>query len=59
MLRWGVASIGITLLSMAHLIRDNISGAGQAPEAVRVKKAGLWLCDYFCKFVGVNPFGMY
>ena len=27
-LRWGVASIGITLLGVAHPIRENISGAG-------------------------------
>ena len=27
-LRWGVASVGITLLSMAHPIWENISGAG-------------------------------
>ena len=26
-LRWGVASVGITLLGMAHPIWDNISGA--------------------------------
>ena len=30
-LRWEVASIGITLLSMAHPIWDNISGARNAP----------------------------
>ena len=30
-LRWGVASVGITLLGVAHPIRDNISGAGHAP----------------------------
>ena len=30
-LKWGVASVGITLLGMAHPIRDNISGAGQVP----------------------------
>ena len=27
-LRWGVASVGITLLGMAHPIWDNISGTG-------------------------------
>ena len=27
-LKWGVASVGITLLGVAHPIRDNISGAG-------------------------------
>ena len=30
-LRWGVASVGIILLGVAHSIRDNISGAGQVP----------------------------
>ena len=30
-LRWGVAFVGITLLGVAHHIRDNISGAGHAP----------------------------
>ena len=30
-LRWRVASVGITLLSMAHPIWDNISGMGNAP----------------------------
>ena len=29
-LRWGVTSIGITLLGVAHPIWDNISGTGQA-----------------------------
>ena len=29
-LRWGVASVGITLLGMAYPIWDNISGARQA-----------------------------
>ena len=29
-LRWGTASVGITLLGMAHPIQDNISGAGHA-----------------------------
>ena len=29
-LRWGVASEGITLLGVAHSIRDNILGAGHA-----------------------------
>ena len=29
-LRWGVASVGITLLGMAHLIWDNISGVRYA-----------------------------
>ena len=29
-LRWGVAYVGITLLGMAHPIRDNISGTGHA-----------------------------
>ena len=27
-LRWGVASVGITLLGVARPIRENISGAG-------------------------------
>ena len=30
-LGWGVASVGITLLGVAHLIRDKISGARHAP----------------------------
>ena len=30
-LRYGVAFGGITLLDMAHPIRDNISGMGHAP----------------------------
>ena len=30
-LRRGVAFVGITLLGVAHLIRDNISNAGDAP----------------------------
>ena len=29
-LRWEVASVGITLLGVAHPIRDNISGVGHA-----------------------------
>ena len=29
--RWGVAFVGITLLGVAHSIRDNISAAGHAP----------------------------
>ena len=29
-LRWGVASVGIILLSVAHPIWDNISGVGNA-----------------------------
>ena len=52
-LRWGVAFVGITLLGVAHLIRDNISGAEHAlvgnSGAVRVNKAGLWLYYYFVK----------
>ena len=52
-LRWEVASIGITLLGVAHPIRDNISGVGHASNGrlssgvARVKKYGLWLYDYF------------
>ena len=30
-LRWGIAFVGITLLSVAHPIWDNISSAGNAP----------------------------
>ena len=30
-IRWGIASVGISLLGVAHPIWDNISGAGQAP----------------------------
>ena len=30
-LRWGVASVGITLLGEAHPIWDNISGVRNAP----------------------------
>ena len=30
-LRWGVAFVGITLLSVAHPIWDRTSGVGQAP----------------------------
>ena len=30
-LRWGVASVGITLLGMTNPIWDNISGTGNAP----------------------------
>ena len=30
-LRWGVASVGITLLGVAHPIWDNISAVGYAP----------------------------
>ena len=48
-LRWGVASIGITLLGMAHLIREKhfrcetcVSGRFSSGVA-RVKKADLWL----------------
>ena len=29
-LRWGVASVGFTLLGVAHPIWDNISGVGNA-----------------------------
>ena len=29
-LRWGVVFVGITLPSVAHLIRDNNSGVGHA-----------------------------
>ena len=28
---WGIASIGITVLGVAHPILDNISGAGHEP----------------------------
>ena len=30
-LKWGVVSIGITLLGVAHSIWDNILGVGNAP----------------------------
>ena len=30
-LRWGLASVGITLMGVAYPIWDNISGAGNAP----------------------------
>ena len=54
-LRWGVASIGITLLGVAHPIWDNIfkcgicAGGLSLPGVVRVKKADLWLCNHFLK----------
>ena len=34
----GVASVGFTLLGVAHPIQDNIPGARQVE---------LWLCNYF------------
>ena len=50
-LRWGVASVGITLLGVAHPIWDNISGVGCASGrlssgAARMKKVGLWIYNY-------------
>ena len=48
-LRGGVASIGITLLGMAHLIWEKnfrcetCAGGRFSSEAVRVKKADVWL----------------
>ena len=53
-LRSGVASLGITLLGVAHLYGKNISGVGHAPMDVShpglqgwVKKADLWLLRVF------------
>ena len=55
--------LGGGVLSVAHPIWDNISGAGNVPvggsQDSRVKKASLWLCENFCKIFGVNPFCMY
>ena len=56
-LRWGVASLGITLLGMTHPIRDNISGAGHAfvgdshprPENEESRLVALQLS--FCKIL--------
>ena len=54
-LRWGVTSIGITLLGVAHLIREKhfrygtCVGGWLSSRVVRVKKVNLWLYDYFCK----------
>ena len=48
-LRWGVASIGITLLGMAHPIREKHLKDGTcvdgrfSSEVIRVKKANVWL----------------
>ena len=60
-LRWGVTSVGITLLGVTHPIWDNINfrcrkcaGGQFSSGAMRVKEADLWLCDYFCKMFGVN-----
>ena len=59
-LRWGVASVGITLLGVAHPIREKhfrcetCVGGRLSSGAARVKKVDLWLYDYFCKFFGVN-----
>ena len=47
--RWGVASVGITLLGVAHLIwekyfRYRIYADGRfSSRAARVKKADVWL----------------
>ena len=59
-LRWRVASVGITLLGVAHPIREKYFrcetcvGGRLSSEAARVKKADLWLYGYFCKIFGVN-----
>ena len=59
-LRWGVASVGITLLGVAHPILEKhfrygtCFGGRLLSGAARVKKANLWLYDYFCKSFGVN-----
>ena len=48
-LRWGVASIGITLLGVAHPIREKhfrcgTSGGERFPfGAARVKRVDMWL----------------
>ena len=59
-LRWGVAFVGITLLSMAHPIREKhlkywtCVGGWLSSGVTRVKKADLWLYDYFFKIFEVN-----
>ena len=64
-LRWGVASVGITLLGMAHLIWDNISSAGHTPVGgshPRSKDEESWLVPfifYFVKFLEQTSSGMY
>ena len=51
-LRWGVASVGFTLLGVAHPILDHFrcgtsAGGWLSSEPARVKKARLWLINYF------------
>ena len=38
-LRRGVASVGITLLGVAHPVWDKISGAGNTPMAVLIQSS--------------------
>ena len=64
-LRWGVASVRITLLGVTHPIRDNISGAGHAhvggshpgPQGCRKPACGFYI--YFVKFFKQTSYGMY
>ena len=59
-LRWGVAFVGITLLGVAHPIREKhfrcgtCVGGQLSSRAARVKKADMWLYDYFCTIFRVN-----
>ena len=62
-LGWGVASVGDTLLSVAHPIRENISGGGYTPLDGAYsgpqwrRKADLWLLIHFCKTFAKLVFG--
>ena len=59
-LRWGVASVEITLPGIAYPIQEKNFRSGTCVSgrlsfgAARVKKADLCLYDYFCKNFGVN-----
>ena len=59
-LRWGVASVEITLPGLAHPIQEKHFRCGTcvsgrlSSRAARVKKADLLFYDYFCKIFGVN-----
>ena len=54
-LRWGVASVGITLLGVAHPIWDNISGTinfpmgGSHPKPRECRKSACGFVIFFVK----------
>ena len=61
-LRWGVASVGITLLDVAHPIREKhfrcriYTGEQLSFGTVRLKKPTCGFYNSFCKIFGTNYF---